>query len=110
MTFTKKQTPGDYTGKLLLGGKGTASGSFMLRLERLAGLRLLRVRHLNLERVEDARHLLVDDRLEDPLPHGADRPCHADVGLPAHRRRIAVRREWNSVCMFTIAPTPGPWR
>ena len=28
MTFTKKQTQATYTGKLLLGGKGTASGSF----------------------------------------------------------------------------------
>jgi hypothetical protein len=28
MTFTKKQTQATYTGKLVLGGKGTASGSF----------------------------------------------------------------------------------
>ncbi len=28
MTFKKKQTQATYTGKLLLGGKGTASGSF----------------------------------------------------------------------------------
>src|SRR6266536_1115766 len=53
----------------------------------------LRLGDLGLERVQDVSDLLVDDRLEDPLPHAPDRAGDADVRLPAHVRPFAVRCE-----------------
>src|SRR5713101_4937051 len=54
----------------------------------VAGARraVARVLHLLVERAEDVLHLLIDDRLEDALPHRADRPRDPHLGRPVHVR------------------------
>src|SRR3954453_6989088 len=45
---------------------------------------------LALERAEHLLDLLVDDRLQHALAHRADGAGDADVGLPGHRRVLAL--------------------
>ena len=48
-----------------------------------------RFRDALFERCEHLRDLLVHDRLQHALPHGADGPRDLDVGLPGHRGAAA---------------------
>src|SRR4051812_34072776 len=72
-------------------------GEMALALGRGDGaLGLLRRRgllHLLFEGRQDVLNLLVDDRLEDALPHRPDRAGDAPVGLPVHLRPACLVAE-----------------
>ena len=57
----------------------------VLRAFRGGGAVRDRLLHLLVERGQHVRDLLVDDRLQHPLPHRADRAGELDVGGPVHR-------------------------
>ncbi len=57
------------------------------------GRRRLRLGHLRLQRGQDVPDLLVDDRLEHPLAHRADRAGDLHVRHPVHRGVVALARE-----------------
>src|SRR6185312_11543674 len=73
----------------------TSSGSMVrcitpMRNGWLTELLRDRVLDFAVERGEDVRDLLIDDRLDHALPHRADRAGDLDVGRPLHQRACPV--------------------
>src|SRR6266576_3101389 len=64
--------------------KGTTTSATLALVFRGAAVRD-RGLHLRVERLQHVLHLLVDNRLQHPLPHRADRAGELHVGGPLHQ-------------------------